>query len=173
MNTSQVARLLGVSPKTVQRWVKQLNLQMERNELGHYFFTDEDINTLRDIKDQLNQGILFQEVKVTEKKPPRKAVVKMAEAPPADLNYEEIMQKLKALDQKISSKADSVVSYQLLLHRREIEELNSRIEELEVKVQTLEKQKEKHPMEHALVFDHVKPPKKQKRRSLISSLFSF
>ncbi|MGG4489526.1 MerR family transcriptional regulator [Metabacillus idriensis] len=172
MNTSQVAKLLGVSPKTVQRWVKQLNLQMERNELGHYLFTDEDINTLRDIKDQLNQGILFHEVRVAEKKPPRKGMVK-TEAAEANPDFDEILLKIAALDQKVNSKADSVVSYQLLQHRREIEELNSRIDDLEAKIDRLEKQKDKHPIEHSLVFDHIQAPEKQKRRNLISSIFSF
>lgn len=32
MNTNMVASELGVSAKTVQRWVKQLNLPAERNE---------------------------------------------------------------------------------------------------------------------------------------------
>ncbi|MDQ0857044.1 MerR family transcriptional regulator [Bacillus sp. V2I10] len=172
MNTSQVAKLLGVSPKTVQRWVKQLNLQMERNELGHYLFTDEDINTLRDIKDQLNQGILFHEVKVTEKKPPRIGIVK-TEAAESGTDFDELLQKIAELGQKVNSKADSVVSYQLLQHRREIEELNERITELEAKIESFEKQKDKHPIEHALVFDHIKTPKKQKRRNFISSIFSF
>ncbi|WP_191559963.1 MerR family transcriptional regulator [Metabacillus idriensis] len=172
MNTSEVAKLLGVSPKTVQRWVKQLNLQMERNELGHYLFTDEDISTLRDIKEQLNQGILFQEVKVAEKKPARKGLVK-ADAQENIPAFQEILQKLAELDQKVNSKADGVVSYQLLQHRREIEELNGRIAELESKIESLEKQKEKHPKEQALVFDHSSIPKKQKRRNLISSIFSF
>lgn len=168
MNTSEVAKLLGVSPKTVQRWVKQLNLQMERNELGHYLFTDEDISTLRDIKEQLNQGILFQEVKVAEKKPARKGLVK-ADAQEKIPAFQEILQKLAELDQKVNSKADGVVSYQLLQHRREIEELNGRIAELESKIESLEK----HPKEQALVFDHSSIPKKQKRRNLISSIFSF
>lgn len=172
MNTSQVAKLLGVSPKTVQRWVKQLNLQMERNELGHYLFTDEDINTLRDIKDQLNQGILFHEVKVAEKKPSRKGIMK-TEAAESDPDFDELLQKIAELDQKVNSKADSVVSYQLLQHRREIEELNERIAELEVKIESFEKQKDMHPAHHPLVFDHIKAPKKQKRRNLISSIFSF
>lgn len=44
MNTNMVASELGVSAKTVQRWVKQLNLPAERNELGHYSFTTEDVN---------------------------------------------------------------------------------------------------------------------------------
>jgi chromosome-anchoring protein RacA len=43
MNTSEVAKLLGVSTSTIQRWVKQLELPMERNERGHYHFSSEDI----------------------------------------------------------------------------------------------------------------------------------
>lgn len=43
MNSSEVAKHLGVSTSTVQRWVKQLNLPMERNERGHYTFKEEDL----------------------------------------------------------------------------------------------------------------------------------
>ncbi|MDV7764418.1 MerR family transcriptional regulator, partial [Peribacillus sp. CSMR9] len=41
MNTSAVARLLNVSHSTIQRWVTQLNMEVERNQLGHYQFSDE------------------------------------------------------------------------------------------------------------------------------------
>ena len=49
MNTSEVAKLLGVSSSTIQRWVKQLELPMERNERGHYHFNQEDIDLLKNI----------------------------------------------------------------------------------------------------------------------------
>ena len=44
LNTKSVAEMLGISTRTVQRWVKQLNLNMERNDLGHFIFTEENIN---------------------------------------------------------------------------------------------------------------------------------
>ena len=53
MNTSEVAKLLGVSASTIQRWVKQLGLPMEKNERGHYYFCSDDINLLKEIHEQL------------------------------------------------------------------------------------------------------------------------
>ncbi|MCL6573756.1 MAG: helix-turn-helix domain-containing protein, partial [Bacillus sp. (in: Bacteria)] len=43
MNTSEVAKLLGVSSSTVQRWVKQLRLPMEKNDRFHYHFNSDYI----------------------------------------------------------------------------------------------------------------------------------
>ena len=65
MNTSAVARLLNVSHSTIQRWVTQLNMEVERNQLGHYQFSDEDIALLRKIQDQLNEGIILQKVSIS------------------------------------------------------------------------------------------------------------
>ena len=56
MNTKAVAKLLGTSVSTIQRWVKQLNIEMERNELGHFIFSEENIELLKEVKQQLQQG---------------------------------------------------------------------------------------------------------------------
>lgn len=58
MNTNEVAKLLGVSASTIQRWIKQLQLPMERNERGHYHFSQEDIELLKEIHEQLQNGTL-------------------------------------------------------------------------------------------------------------------
>ncbi|MCY8607004.1 MerR family transcriptional regulator, partial [Bacillus sonorensis] len=56
MNTTDAANKLGVSTKTIQRWVKQLNLPASRNELGHYFFSNDDIAVLEVVNEQLKNG---------------------------------------------------------------------------------------------------------------------
>lgn len=68
LNTGAVAKLLGVSQSTIQRWIKQLNLNMTKNEHGHYAYSEEDIQLLKRVHDQLNTGVLLQDVKVTSKK---------------------------------------------------------------------------------------------------------
>ncbi|MGW8264714.1 MerR family transcriptional regulator, partial [Bacillus sp. LR--39] len=62
MNTNMVASELGVSAKTVQRWVKQLNLPAERNELGHYSFTAEDVKVLKSVQKQISEGTAIQDI---------------------------------------------------------------------------------------------------------------
>lgn len=70
MNTADAANELGVSTKTVQRWVKQLQLPASRNELGHYFFTKDDIAILKEVKEQLKNGTPMQDVTVKRPKKP-------------------------------------------------------------------------------------------------------
>ncbi|WP_249652370.1 MerR family transcriptional regulator, partial [Lysinibacillus sp. D4A1_S13] len=64
MNTGMAAKELGVSAKTVQRWVQQLNLPAERNELGHHSFTPEDLDVLKLVKRQISEGTALLDVQV-------------------------------------------------------------------------------------------------------------
>src|SRR5690606_28741563 len=56
MNTTAVAEMLGVSASTVQRWVKHLGLEMQRNEYGHYVYSEEDIEKLKKFQQELHKG---------------------------------------------------------------------------------------------------------------------
>jgi chromosome-anchoring protein RacA len=171
MNSAEVAKLLGVSISTIQRWVKQLNLPMERNERGHYFFKNEDIQLLKEIHERLQSGALLQDISpVKETKPLRKAVVKTVES---SIEIKELQQKMKKLEISVNSKADSVVSYQLLQHRREIEELQENIKELTNLVEKLQTElaKTKTTEEKPYVLGDGKV--KRKKKNIVSSFFSF
>lgn len=98
MNTADAANELGVSTKTVQRWVKQLQLPASRNELGHYFFTKDDIAILKEVKEQLKNGTPMQDV--TVKRPKKTFLIKKNEmvqteepAPPLNERLEEKLQR--------------------------------------------------------------------------------
>ncbi|MED3575813.1 MerR family transcriptional regulator [Cytobacillus praedii] len=173
MNTSAVAKLLGVSSSTIQRWVKQLELQMDRNELGHYSFTDGDIQLLKQVQEQLKKGVMLQDVTVEGKKT-RIGVVKPAANEQID---EKLLEKIKEFEQRLNKKADDVVSYQLLQHRREIEELQAEVEKLTQRIECIEewmnKEHQRIPSDHAFIFDKELPKKKTKRKNLITSLFGF
>ncbi|MBP2240465.1 chromosome-anchoring protein RacA [Cytobacillus eiseniae] len=173
MNTSAVAKLLGVSSSTIQRWVKLLELHMERNELGHYSFTDEDIQLLKEVKEQLNTGVLLQDVTV-EKRKIRKGAAKIAAN---DQLTARLMEKINHIELRLNQKADDVVSYQLLQHRREIEEIQQEIKNLHAHINQLEEgQKglnQNIPTENLHFIDQETPKKKMKRKNLIASLFSF
>lgn len=173
MNTSAVAKMLGVSPSTIQRWVKQANLQMERTELGHYQFSEESIEVLKDIKDQLNNGVLLQDLKLKGKKP-RKATVA---APQNDALLDKLMQRMDHLENKLSGKADDVVSYQILQHRREIEELQTEIARLNEVIDGMQQAaahlEEPAKEENKSIFSPVTSFRKLKKRNFISSFFGF
>ncbi|MFN2744617.1 MULTISPECIES: chromosome-anchoring protein RacA [unclassified Bacillus (in: firmicutes)] len=183
MNTTDAANKLGVSTKTVQRWVKQLQLPASRNELGHYFFTDDDFAILKEVKEQLQNGTPIKEVTVERQK--KAYVIKKNETvqPKApdhlnawiekrvqqllhheQLERELLQKKIADLERKLEQKADEVVSYQLLQQRRELEEERQQIKHLEQKISELESRKSDT---ESTVRREEKPKRKFK------SIFSF
>ncbi|GIN76591.1 MULTISPECIES: chromosome-anchoring protein RacA [Bacillus] len=186
MNTADAANELGVSTKTVQRWVKQLQLPASRNELGHYFFTKDDIAILKEVKEQLKNGTPMQDV--TVKRPKKTFLIKKNEmvqteepAPPLNewleeklqrfleheqLERELLQKKIAELERKLEQKADDVVSYQLLQQRRELEEERQQIKHLEQKISELESMN-RHEKDTAGRREEKKP------KSKLKSIFSF
>lgn len=175
LNTSAVAKLLGVSTSTVQRWVRQLELQMERNELGHYLFTEEDIQLLRQVQEQLNQGMILQDVIVNTGKS-RKGSLKTSLSMDEHVTAK-LIEKVELLERRLNNKADDVVSYQLLQHRREIEELQAEVNQLTERIEILENKgigaKKSVSADNLLIFDQEKPQKRMKKKNILTSLFGF
>ena len=173
MNTSAVAKLLGVSPSTIQRWVKQASLQMERTELGHYQFSEESIEILKDIKDQLNKGVLLQDLKIKGRKH-RKATIPAVKP---DIAMDKLLERMEDFENRLNRKADEVVSYQILQHRREIEELQNEVASLKEVISSMEEaaaQQEHVAMEEKQPsLAPVSSLRKFRKRNIISSFFGF
>lgn len=172
MNTTDVAKLLGVSSSTVQRWIKQLELPMERNDRGHYSFTREDIVMLKTIQEQVQNGTLLQELAASKEKKPRTAIIKRQESDP---RLEKLLFKVGELDRRLNEKADSVASYQLLQHRREIEELQSVVKQLTERIEKLEEKDENicHSLEKTPASDSINVVRKSRKKNIISLLLGF
>ncbi|MFO1445333.1 MerR family transcriptional regulator [Bacillus sp. Bva_UNVM-123] len=173
MNTATVAKLLKVSPSTIQRWVKQLDLDMERNELGHYIFTEEDITLLKNVQEQINNGIILQDVTIKKKKV-RKGKLN---TPVNTDGMNDLLAKIELIEHTITQKADGVVSYQLLQHRREIEDLQNDVLKLTERIESLQliqnEMIHSKTDENVIIFDKKKPNRKLKKKNIISSLFGF
>jgi chromosome-anchoring protein RacA len=171
LNTGEVAKLLGVSISTVQRWVKQLKLPMEKNDRGHYLFKEEDIELLKEIHQQIQQGVLLSDIAPNYEKKARIGVVKDTGN---DQAIERLSSKITDLEIKLNDKADSVTTYQLLQHRREIEELQNQIKTLTNKISLLEKQLTlQKDAEKTLTLDKVNKERKNKKKNFVSHLFGF
>lgn len=166
MNTRAVAELLGISVSTVQRWVKQLGLIMERNELGHFIFSEEDIELLKEVKIQLQQGKILQEIEVSSSSSKRTGLLKTVQS---DKSVDKLMSKFKEIEDSLQQKADSVVSYQILQHRREIEELQEQISNLTVKLANIEELLQKD-QETAVSKENMKKTPK-KRNKFFQTIF--
>ena len=123
MNTTAVAEMLGVSASTVQRWVKHLGLEMQRNEYGHYVYSEEDIEKLKKFQQELHKGGTAPKSAVKKKERKGTAVLNGS----ARFQEVDLLKKIKELENRLNNKADSVVAYQLLQHRGEIEELENKI----------------------------------------------
>lgn len=167
MNTGEVAKLLGVSASTIQRWVKQLELPLERNDRGHYFFNESDIKILKEIQTQIQHGSLIQEISVGQEKKQLKAT---AIADDKNNWTENLAIKMNYLENKLNDKADSVVSYQLLQHRREIDDLQNQVNVLTEKLQMFEAQTQSAAASDQTLAE-INSSKKKKR--WFRSIFGF
>ncbi|PDY44746.1 chromosome segregation protein [Bacillus pseudomycoides] len=158
--TPIIAKKLGVSPKAVVRIAQQLNLNIEKNKYGHFIFTQDDLDKMLEyhrshIEQTLSPTIISQVEPSTD-----------FEQFVTQLNT--ITHRLNRIEEKMQDKADDVVNYQLLQHRREMEEMMDRIQKLEA---ALEK---KEPI---YITPDITPTyereEKPKRRKMILSIFGF
>lgn len=135
LKTKTVSEELGVNPTTVQRWVRHFNIQCDKNEHGHYLFKQEDIEQLREIKAQLDNGLLMSDIQIQSFQTSEKSV----ELPTQfEEKFDRLNAAIRALEKKVEEKADAVVSYQMLQHASELEELIKKMENMEARLQDLE-----------------------------------
>ncbi|WP_078543412.1 MerR family transcriptional regulator [Litchfieldia alkalitelluris] len=142
MNTAALAAKVGVSIRTIRKWIKFFDLHCNKNEHGHYVFTDEDYTFFCQIRDHVASGRPKHEIKINT---PRKGIlrntmIKTTEHP-LQQQISSLLERIERNEKNIERKASEVVSYQLLQHRREIDELNQKVEKLEAYIQDLEKEK--------------------------------
>ncbi|PJW14465.1 MerR family transcriptional regulator [Geobacillus sp. Manikaran-105] len=153
LKTPDVAARLGVSPKTIQRWVRKYNIPLPKNEAGHYLFDEKTIALLERVK--FEQGAALEtQPKAEPKTPP--APSRPSTSPPnvpihalfqeyVGPEISRVSLRLDQLEQQLEQKADDVVSVQLLHHRREMEEITARLTALEQLVARLEQQLNHQP----------------------------
>jgi chromosome-anchoring protein RacA len=135
LKTKTVSEELGVNPTTVQRWVRHFNIQCDKNEHGHYLFKQDDIEQLREIKSQLDNGLLMSDIQIQSFQTAEKSV----ELPTQfEEKFDRLNAAIRALEKKVEEKADAVVSYQILQHASELEELIKKMENMEGRLQDLE-----------------------------------
>ncbi|MGX9290269.1 chromosome-anchoring protein RacA [Bacillus sp. A015] len=181
MNTNEVAKEIGVSSKTIQRWVKQLNIPVARNELGHYEFHEDIVQLLKEVKHQMSEGVILQDIRLPIHEETVRQLSSAVETDESTQRFEALEEQVKQLiqqqshvhdvevrlqelERKLAKKADEGVSYQLLQHRREIEDLTTKFERLAATLKQpsqVEEDKE------------IKRPKIKKKRMLFPLFHSF
>lgn len=169
LKTNNVAARLGVSPKTIQRWVRKYNVPYRKNESGHYVFDAEAVALLEQIK--------FEQSAAVEPNARREQKEKTQDAFSADELFQvyvephldQFASRLQQIERNLDQKADDIVSVQLLQHRQELEELSSYLRALEQRIARLEEKMNKDQQASTEAAGKPKP----KRRGLrhIMSLF--
>ncbi|MDA1676205.1 MULTISPECIES: chromosome-anchoring protein RacA [unclassified Bacillus cereus group] len=168
--TPFIAKKLGVSPKAVARIAQQLNLTIEKNKNGHFIFTQDDLDQMLEYHlSQIEQSPKTSSNDVVELKTQVNTIVQNIsshdfEQLAAQLNT--ITRRLDRMEEQMQDKANDVVTYQLLQHRREMEEMLERIQKLEAAL------KKEEPI---YITPDTKPTyereQKPKRRKMIFSIF--
>ena len=61
---SEASKKVEVEPHVLRYWEEELNLKIERNEMGHRCYTGKDIETLRRIRQLKEQGLQLKAIKL-------------------------------------------------------------------------------------------------------------
>ena len=60
---SETAKLVGVESNEIRYWEEELKLPIRRNELGHRYYTREDVEQFREIKKLKQQGLQLKAIR--------------------------------------------------------------------------------------------------------------
>lgn len=174
--TPFIAKKLGVSPKAVVRIAQQLNLTIEKNKYGHFIFKQDDVDQMLEYhRSQIEHSQNSQPTQKTSSNDVEelKTQVNTIVQNTSSNDFEQlatqlhtITRRLDRMEEQMQDKANDVVTYQLLQHRREMEEMLERIQKLEASL------KKEEPI---YITPDSKPTyereKKPKRRKMIFSIF--
>ena len=64
----EAAKLLSVEPHVLRYWEEELELNIERNEMGHRYYSEKDIRLLREVKRLKENGISLKAIRNALKK---------------------------------------------------------------------------------------------------------
>ncbi|WP_257351803.1 MerR family transcriptional regulator [Pseudalkalibacillus decolorationis] len=172
IKTKAASKKLNVNPTTIQRWVKYFEIPCPKNDHGHYLFRESDIEQLQSIQEQLNQGMQMSDIKLQkqakrEDHPKRKSGLKEM-----DDRFKQLQSELDILDQKVSQKADEVLSYQVLQHRKDLDQMSTRLTDLEEKMIVLEEQLLLQVTATNEIRTGTNPVATKSKRNWLVSLFS-
>ena len=168
LKTHEVAKELGMAPRTVRKWVQKYEIPCRKNDYGHYVYDEEALARLETLKasgevagaldvaydTDINEGQI------------ENMSVRNEGGKALERRLENLTERVSRTERMVQQKADEVVSYQLLQQRKEIEELTKKVERLEMMLEQIQTPVKK--MEPPLIFDQ---PPQQKRRNVFRSIF--
>ncbi len=61
---SDAARMINVEPHVLRYWEEELAIQIPRNELGHRYYTDKEIQLFENIRDLKEKGFQLKAIRL-------------------------------------------------------------------------------------------------------------
>jgi DNA-binding transcriptional MerR regulator len=86
---SETSKQLGVEPHVLRYWEEELDMRIKRNEMGHRYYTEEDIRVLKVVRDMKNQGFQLKAIK--------QVLVELYENP--EFNWTSLLERKDAMNQ--------------------------------------------------------------------------
>lgn len=164
--TKEVAEELGVNQKTIQRWIKQHSLDCEISGAGHYEINEDNYKKLHKIAKETGNK---------RKQPVRHKAeteeVKRVTAAMLDEKFCSLLLQVDQLDKQLQNKADEVVEYQMLQHRKEIDELTNSIDQFNTRLAKIENLLQANA--EKIIHLHDKKAEKTPKRNRLAGIFSF
>lgn len=162
LKTRDVAERLGINPKAVRRWINHFSLHCELNDLGHYMINETTYEQLEHIHEQMKLGKSINEVTIHRKE-------RSVPSHKLDERFTSLLLQIDQLDRKLQTKAGEVVEYQLLQHRKEIEEITDSLDKFNERLKIVEDKLNKKAEQ--LIVEEKKKVKQKEKKGRIASIF--
>lgn len=178
LKTKEAAQQLAVSETTIRRWVSLFPSSFAKDMFGHYIFDEPALDKLQMIKARLEEGTGLYDIKLPvldeSTATPMPVPAAAAAVPAAYEESESLLIRLNRLETSLSHKADEVVSFQLLHHREELNEIRQTLGQLAASLEMLQPVlKQYGAVMEAASKPHQPSADRPKRRTLFRAIFPF
>ena len=114
---SDAANIVNVESNVLRYWEDELELDIPRNELGHRYYTKENINEFQRIKDLKEQGYQLKAIRmIVHNLPPEAAMEEMPQQqPPQEMPVQQPVTALQESEQSILANTDKMAQFTELM----------------------------------------------------------
>ena len=103
---SDAARMVDVESHVLRYWEDELELSIGRNEMGHRYYTEDNIRTFHRIKEMKEQGYQLKTIKAMLMEEPREQTTPMVVPPePAPVPVDDKLEQFQQILGKVVSQA--------------------------------------------------------------------
>ena len=134
---SDVSRLVDVENHVLRYWEEELELDISRNEMGHRYYTEDDVRKFRKIKDLKDQGYQLKIIKMllTEVEEQNEDGLNQMSQVNQASKLTQLMPAAKApVDEAVASNVDKLMQFKMLMKGMITEVLEDNNELLEREV---------------------------------------